>query len=102
MVPYFYLHLGRPVMLLPRVLFLCFSHLAFRNGLFLLNHRLITLPDWQSTIPENLLLENIVCFSQPACICKLFADLKNKSICKEMQPSEERISQKDMDTITLE
>lgn len=28
----FYLHLGRPMMLLPRVLFLCFSHLVFRNG----------------------------------------------------------------------
>lgn len=33
----------------------------------------------------------------------VFAVLKNNSICKEMQPSEERISQKDMDTTdTLE
>lgn len=32
----------------------------------------------------------------------VLAVLKNKSICKEMQPSEERISQKDTDTITLE
>lgn len=28
----------------------------------------------------------------------VFAVLKNKSICKETQPREERISQKDMDT----
>lgn len=33
----------------------------------------------------------------------VFAVLKNNSICKEMQPSEERISQKDIDTTdTLE
>lgn len=91
-------------MLLPRVLLLCFLHLAFRNGLFLLNHTLITLQDWQLAIPENLLLENIVCFTQPAYIWQaVSAVLKSKSICKETQPSEERISQKDRDTTdTLE